>query len=54
MINAIWRFLVFRLAGGRILLALTVLNWLRRRIVDRRAATATTTTTSTTTYGAPR
>ena len=38
MLNAIWRFLVFRLAGGRILLAITVLNWLRRRIAARRIA----------------
>jgi hypothetical protein len=38
MLNAIWRFLVYRLAGGRILIAITVLNWLRRRIAARRIA----------------
>ena len=35
MFNAIWRFLVYRFVGGRILLALTVLNWLRRRLATR-------------------
>jgi hypothetical protein len=36
MLGAIWRFLVYRIAGGRILLALMVLNWLRRRVARRR------------------
>ena len=42
MFNTIWRFLVFRLAGGRFLVALTVVNWLWRRISrDRTVPPAT-------------
>ena len=60
MLNAIWRFLVFRLAGGRILIAISVLNWVRRRIAARRieaersAAAQTATPRSVTPPPAPR
>jgi hypothetical protein len=43
MFGALWRFVVYRLLGGRVLLVLTVLAWLRgvfarRRLVQRRPA----------------
>ena len=37
MIASLVRFLVYRVAGGRFLIALTVFNWLRRRAQGRRA-----------------
>jgi hypothetical protein len=36
MLGGLWRFLVYRLAGGRVLLALTIFNWLRGRFAARR------------------
>jgi hypothetical protein len=38
MINAIWRLLVYRVLGGRLLLGLTILGWIRRKLRGRRDA----------------
>ena len=36
MLGGLWRLLVYRLAGGRVLLALSIFNWLRGRFAGRR------------------
>jgi hypothetical protein len=41
MLGTILRFLVYRVAGGRVLLALTAFDWLRRRLQGRRTAART-------------
>jgi len=38
VINAIWRLLIYRVLGGRLLLGLTILGWIRRRLRGRRDA----------------
>jgi hypothetical protein len=40
MFGALWRFLVYRVLGGRVLLALTVLGWLRALLLRRRQTPA--------------
>jgi len=38
MFGSLWRFLVYRVLGGRVLIGLTVLGWLYRKVTGRRAA----------------
>jgi hypothetical protein len=40
MFGALWRFVAYRLVGGRLLLILTVLGWLRSLITGRRRRAA--------------
>jgi|GEM_PF-5200587 hypothetical protein len=40
MFGAMWRLVVYRFIGGRVLLVLTVLGWLRSLIIGRRRRAA--------------
>jgi hypothetical protein len=40
MFGALWRFFAYRLVGGRLLLILTILGWLRSLITGRRRRAA--------------
>lgn len=41
MLNSLFKLLVYRFAGARILLALSALGWVRRRLGSRRPQRAT-------------
>jgi hypothetical protein len=36
VLGAIWRLLLYRVLGGRLLLGLTILGWIRRQLRGRR------------------
>jgi hypothetical protein len=38
VLGAIWRLLLYRVLGGRLLLGLTVLGWVRRLLMSRRSS----------------
>jgi hypothetical protein len=40
MFGSLWRFLVYRVLGGRVLIGLTVLGWLYRKVTGRRSTLA--------------
>jgi hypothetical protein len=40
MFGALWRFFAYRMVGGRVLLVLTLLGWLRSLITGRRRRAA--------------
>jgi hypothetical protein len=40
MFGALWRFFAYRMVGGRVLLVLTILGWLRSLITGRRRRAA--------------
>ena len=42
MFGSLWRFLVYRVMGGRVLLGITVLGWLYNKLTGRRPAVTQT------------